>query len=374
MKSRSIINLYCLIVSVACLPFPAQAQTVANWNFNNTLAGTGSANSTALNASLGSAIGSGAYNGGTVYYGEGGWPSGAADPNAFLEFTVNPTSAHSLTVASMVLSIRRSTTGSTGSGPNNWSLRSSVDGFAADISNGPLTTSIVSIPVSFGAAYANLSVGVTFRLYGYNAAVSSGGGLNRFVFDNISISGSSGLLPVVFESFKTAAVASQALLSWTVEGVSQGSKMQVERSGDGKVFDLIGQVSVNNNSDNYQYTDYPANASGVYFYRIALISADGQLSYSPVKTVSFVTAESFEIRSVSSSGSSDIRLQLSVADAGNYGLAIYDMNGVPLASTQITLYSGAQVVSLQHPRTHTGIYIINVMHKGQQRVVKLALY
>src|SRR5450432_3701365 len=100
---------------------------IAGWDFNGVLTGTGSANSIAGNASLGSTIAAGgAFNGGTEYYGEGNWPAAGIDLNAYLEFSITPTAGHSITISSLSMQIRRSTTGSAGGGPNTWSLRSSL--------------------------------------------------------------------------------------------------------------------------------------------------------------------------------------------------------------------------------------------------------
>ncbi|HEY4155337.1 MAG TPA: hypothetical protein VGM24_07910, partial [Puia sp.] len=259
MKTKMCNRICGLLLTGILFPFLMQAQ-VAQWNFNNTLNGTGSANATVKPALLGSAITQGDYNGGTVYFGEGGWPAGALDPNAYLEFSVSPTSSYSLTIASMVMSIRRSTTGTSGSGPNSWALRSSLDGYAADISHGTLSTSVLAIPVTFDASYANLSGTVTFRLYGYNATVSANGGLNRFVYDNILISGST-ILPVVFESFKASKNNQAAELSWTLGGEGTIAQITVERAINGNAFETITEMAQQTDL-NYSYKDVQIQTSG----------------------------------------------------------------------------------------------------------------
>jgi hypothetical protein len=154
----SILQKFSLILISGILSFLVSRAQVADWNFNNILTGTGSANSTAGNASLGSTIaGGGAFNGGTVYYGEGPWPAGSIDLNAYLEFSIAPTAGHTLTVSSLVMQIRRSTTGTSGAGPNTWSLRSNLDGFITDISSGVLTTnSIPATVVTLGVPFMNM--------------------------------------------------------------------------------------------------------------------------------------------------------------------------------------------------------------------------
>src|SRR5450432_4570958 len=139
MKTVFITRAFVILLPGIFSSFLMSAQ-VASWSFNNILTGTGSANTTAGNASLGSTIAAGgAFNGGTVYYGEGPWPAAGIDLNAYLEFSITPTASHTLTISALSMQIRRSTTGSSGAGPNSWSLRSNLDGYSTDISSGVLT-------------------------------------------------------------------------------------------------------------------------------------------------------------------------------------------------------------------------------------------
>lgn len=370
MKTKMKLNIYVLVFSGILFPFLLKAQ-VASWTFNNILTATGAANTTASNAVLGSAIGSGAFNGGTVYFGEDGWPSGSLDPNAYIEFSVAPTAAHTVTVASMALSIRRSTTGG-GSGPLNWALRSSLDGYAADISNGTLSTSIISVPVTFTASYANLSTAVTFRLYGYNAVVGSGG-LNRFVFDNFSISGSSGTLPLVFETFTATAKNSAAALSWDISGEGSVSEMNIERSANGTDFEVIGNIPAEHKNNHYLYTDNLNQPDGNYYYRIQLISGDNKISYSPVQVVSFSSAASFSLQAINTGKSGEIRFRISADRAGVYQIGLYDMNGMKLGVKQIDLSAGTQVLLMEHGYVRPGIYLLAADHAGRHQVSKLMI-
>ncbi len=233
MKTSFLQKVFSIIFPAILSSLFLQAQ-VADWSFNNVLTGTGSANSTAGNASLGSTIASGgAFNGGTVYYGEGPWPTGGSiDPNAYLEFSITPTASHTLTVSSLAMQIRRSTTGTSGAGPNSWSLRSNLDGFTTDISSGVLTpNSIPATVVTLGISFMNLSSKVIFRLYGFNATVSSGG-LDRFVYDDIQANGSI-ILPLVFDYFKVSGENQSAKISWKLSGDGNLSSMNIERASNG---------------------------------------------------------------------------------------------------------------------------------------------
>jgi hypothetical protein len=346
-----------------------QAQ-VADWSFNNVLTGTGSANSTAGNASLGSVIASGgAFNGGTVYYGEGPWPTGSSiDPNAYLEFSITPTAGHTLTVSTLAMQIRRSTTGTSGAGPNSWSLRSNLDGFATDISSGVLTTnSIPATVVTLGISFMNLSSKVIFRLYGYNATVSSGG-LDRFVYDDIQANGSI-ILPLVFDYFKVSAENQSAKIAWKLSDDGNLSAMNIERASDGIYFEKIMNYSGDqiNNSSTFEYTDQINDFSGTYAYRIQMISNEGIISYSSVQTVSFDSENGFRLQAINTGSSNSISFRVNAAKPGSYTFSLYNLNGNKLTGKMASLTAGSQVMQLDNIYLKKGIYIL-LGENGNQKI------
>lgn len=343
---------------------------IADWSFNNVLTGTGSANSTAGNASLGSTIAAGgAFNGGTVYYGEGSWPTGSSiDPNAYLEFSITPTAGHTLTVSSLVMQIRRSTTGTSGAGPNTWSLRSNLDGFATDISSGVLSSnSIPATVVTLGISFMNVPSKIIFRLYGYNATVSSGG-LDRFVYDDIEADGSS-VLPLVFDYFKVSAENRSADISWKLGGDGNLSSLNIERATDGVNFEKIKQYSGDliSAATTFDYLDLLNDPSGIYAYRIQMISNEGLVSYSSVQTVSFESEIGFQLQAINTGNNNGVSFKVNATKSGNYIFSLYNLNGNKVAEKTSSLSSGSQVLQLDNKPLKSGIYIL-LGENGNQKI------
>jgi len=350
---------------------------VASWSFNNILTGTGSANTTAGNASLGSTIAAGgAFNGGTVYYGEGNWPAGSIDLNAYLEFSITPTAGHTLTISSLVMQIRRSTTGTAGGGPNTWSLRSNLDGYASDITSGILTmNSTPATTVSLGVGFINMPSKIIFRLYGYNATVSSGGGLNRFVYDDIQAGGST-ILPVAFDYFNVKASNQTADISWKLGGEGNLSSLNIERSSDGKNFEPIKQYSRNqlNAETSFDYLDELNNPSGTYAYRIQMISQDGILSYSSVQTISFDSGKGFRLQGIQSDNNSNVSFRLTTEKPGNYVFSLFNMNGNKVAVKSVQLMAGTQTMQMDNRPLKSGIYILLGENGNQKSNTKVMVF
>jgi len=363
------IALYCLPLLFSHVLMQAQ---IATWSFNNVLTGTGTANSIPGNASLGSTIAAGgAFNGGTVYYGEGNWPAGAIDGNAYLEFSITPTAGHTLTITSLAMQIRRSTTGVSGAGPNTWSLRSSLDAYSTDISSGVLTTnSSPATTVMLGISFINLPAKITFRLYGYNATISSGG-LNRFVYDDIAANGSI-ILPVTFDYFKVKTVNLGAMISWKFAGEGDLSGLFIERATNGTDFEQIQSFSGDqlNMGNTYNYTDRLNNPAGIYAYRMQMISPDGRVTYSAIETVSFESLRGFRMLAINT-GSNLVSFMVSTEIPGNGIFSLYNVNGSPVAVKQVQLSAGSQTIQMDNRPLKSGIYILQGENADQKISTKI---
>jgi hypothetical protein len=118
-------------------------------------------------------------------YSASGWNSNSLSSlQSFFQFQVTPKAANAVTLAQIMFDQRRS-----GSGPKNWVLRSSLDAFGTNLINSatPLADAWNKDPVTvtLPSQFENLTKGVTFRLYGYDAAGSTG----TWRLDNVSIEG-----------------------------------------------------------------------------------------------------------------------------------------------------------------------------------------
>jgi hypothetical protein len=353
-----------LILSINVFASSAFSQTVGNWNFNNTLAGTAGSNNTVSAASLSPSIGSGAYNGGTVYYGEDGWPTGAINTNMYIAFTLTPNAGYTLNLTSIDLNMRRSTTGSpAGSGPRQWSIRSSIDGFAADITTGTLTQNPTpTATVSLGSAFNNVNTPITFRLYGYDV-FNNPGGLNRFVYDNITVKGLM-LLPISFSAFTGNIVNTAAILNWQIGDNTKLNYFDIERSVDGTSFTTINKVTSNSGSfTSYTCTDNVLpRQSAVVYYRVKSVELSGAIKYSSIIKLTIEKSGGLQINTIISG--SQINAQVTTAVAGSATIVLTTFDGRTIYQQQTILAKGTQSVTINNNFT-TGIYALTFMQNGK---------
>lgn len=356
----------CSVVLQAFMIVPCFSQAIANWNFNGSTSGTGGTYNTVSAADFSAAIPSRAYNGGTVYFGEGGWPSGALDPTTYLEFTITPNTGYQLDISSVVLTMRRSTTGTAaGSGPTSWSLRSSVDGYTSDLGSNSLTTGMQNFTVTLGSSFLMRPTGVTFRLYGYNANVTTGG-LSRLVMDNVTINGIGSVLPLTFTGVQALRNNDKTIsLKWQMCNVGEGNVFNVERSLNGTDFTTLNRFTQMERqlTGSYQYNDNqaPGNAPAVY-YRIKINEPSGWTYFSWLVKVNNHTAKQVLVNNACFTGQSLIT-SLQVPERGSYTLAVLAMNGAELQHQPLELDAGVHVITTALQALPHGTYVVRLAGK-----------
>jgi hypothetical protein len=93
--------------------------------------------------------------------------------------------------------------------------------------------------------------------------------------------------PFALLSFTAAKTGTDALLQWSTTEEMNTSRYVLEKSGNAVNFQDIDSVNATGDSNtvaNYSYTDKKL-FNGVNYYRLRIVAANGQLKYSPVRSV-----------------------------------------------------------------------------------------
>ena len=342
----------------------ARAQTAASWSFpgGSAASTTTGANLTASSVTMGPDITGGAQNSGGDFFGQDGWPATTTiDPNAYMQFVISPNSGYYLVLNTITLMLRHSTLGSSaGSGPTSWALKSSLDNYTSVIASGTLTIAYQTFPVALPVAFQGIAAGaVTFRLYGYNEIMSTGGS-NRFVTDGITVKGSAIAGTLAAQSIELKAVtATQAVnLQWQTEGFADGTNFLLQRAADGVQFSTLETVTGTTAVDN-------AVMPGQWYYRIEALSPDGSSYFSPIVAV-MVDASSTTtllIKGIAAQGSM-VRTFLRLPDAGSYQLSIRTVDGQPVYRMDVTGEPGDIITDIAFGSRAHGVYVVTLAGNG----------
>jgi hypothetical protein len=337
-----------------------QAQTAATWTFpgGSAAATTSGSNITASAITAGPDLG-GLSNSGSDFFGYDNWPSGAIDMNAYLQLKVSANSSYYLVLNSITVNLRRSTTGTSGAGPTSYSLRSSLDGYTTDLASGTVTTSYQTIAVTLPAAFQSIPNNVTFRIYGFNAVISSGGS-SRLVTNSINVQGQSiaGTLATQSIGLTARADAHAVDLQWDAVGFEDGTSFQLQRSADGSDFNTIDKLMGTSFTDN--------NApGGQLYYRIVAQCPDGSSYISPVAAVQMQGQPAAEplIRAIAAEGSS-VRALLHLQGTGEYQLNIRSMDGKPMYQQLVSGQTGDATTDISFGTRPHGIYVLTLVGSG----------
>jgi Secretion system C-terminal sorting domain/Endonuclease/Exonuclease/phosphatase family len=184
-------KVFSLIVSFFFTAFSLNfAQTLALWEFDSQTTAT----STPTNGTVTAA----AWSTGTITYPAGntsvttdkaisttGFNSASLNTAKYLQFTVSPNANFAMSLTSIGFYDQKSATG-----PSNWVLRSSLDGYVTDLNlptPGTTSAAFAAIPqtIDLGLGFQNITTSVTFRLYAYGASGSTG----TWRLDDLAIDG-----------------------------------------------------------------------------------------------------------------------------------------------------------------------------------------
>ncbi|TAD86502.1 MAG: T9SS C-terminal target domain-containing protein [Bacteroidetes bacterium] len=109
-------------------------------------------------------------------------------------------------------------------------------------------------------------------------------------FSDFVLATKTGSLPVTWLSFTARRQQNKALLEWRTAQEQNCSQYEVERSSDGIQYRTISRLTCRNQQlpQSYTYTDV-APGTGLFYYRIKQVDADGKFTFSSVRTASFET-------------------------------------------------------------------------------------
>jgi CSLREA domain-containing protein len=176
------------------------------------------------------------------------------------------------------------------------------------------------------------------------------------------------VLPLHLISFTAASEDNIVTLNWTTAGEEETKYFNVERSGAGIDFDILGQVQAAGNSSrerNYRFIDR-IPLPGANFYRLRMVDLDGRFTYSNIVLANrSLTADAIVL--FPNPASNELGLQLS--GSGLLTVSILSADGRKLDKKEFQL-SGSLSTVLDISMLPKGVYILVAENAGQPRYKK----
>jgi uncharacterized repeat protein (TIGR03803 family) len=178
----------------------------------------------------------------------------------------------------------------------------------------------------------------------------------------IDLNGNFVVLPVQWLSFTAQKTGSAVLLQWKTAREENSLRFEVERSGNGNLFNSIGSITAAGNTASvsaYTFNDHHP-AQGTNYYRLKQVDGDGKFSYSATVSVRFGYAGAVVI------GPNPVKDQLLIklpADHGFRLISVWDAAGRRVMHQTVT---GA-TLQLSVGHLTKGRYVLQIAGRETER-------
>ena len=179
----------------------------------------------------------------------------------------------------------------------------------------------------------------------------------RIIFKTVAASA----LPLTFRYLHGYSDAHHIYLQWKTDNESNLDHYTVQKSGDGLHFNNLQQIKARNSAINdYTFTDNQPY-TGHSYYRIAIQSTDGKISYSETQQIrNSKTGGSIKIYSNPASVNAIPIHFLDIAP-GNYKVMLVNSSGQTVSLQEIRHNGGTSIYNLRaNPLTAPSVYYIQV--------------
>lgn len=279
---------------------------------------------------------------------------------AYIFFTITPHSGYSISISSLKFG-----SFSESSGPQKYSLRSSLDNYASDILLGTLPNSTWTL-VEHTGLNINTSAPITFRIYGYGGTGTlPPAGVANWQIDDIFFTIVSGVLPIKFADVSVKAANNGNTVQWSNLSESDMSHYSVEYSANGKDFTEIAKVKPNKNdygAASYSYTHSNTQA-GNSFYRVKGVELSGTILYSNIVTTSS-TDNSGRVQLYPNPAiNGNTALRIASLPKGSYELGIVNLSGQTVYKQSVSHGGGGIYLPIRLPYI-AGMYSVKLNGKN----------
>lgn len=160
-------------------------------------------------------------------------------------------------------------------------------------------------------------------------------------------------------------------LNWTFKTVRQSIRFEVERSDDGRSFEVVNTQQGGAGRESYSYTE--ARKSSWQYYRVRSIDQYGLTQYTNVVSIAPNTGAALQVSNVYPSPARDIvNLTIASPAAETVRLELYSVSGQKVRHLEQALIAGSQNVSMNVSGILPGNYLM-VTTVGRQRYSHLVV-
>ena len=169
------------------------------------------------------------------------------------------------------------------------------------------------------------------------------------------------LLPVKLISFNGNMNNGTTRLEWAVASNEQAYKYEIEKSADGKNFEIAGLISPTDRSGNENYTYQDESGSDKIYYRLKITDKSSVVTYSRILSFSKETETKEALNIIGNNVTDKLTLSIQSQKSQAAEINIVNMSGKLIAKQKINVLKGNNVTILSLPSAmNSGMYIANL--------------
>jgi hypothetical protein len=183
------------------------------------------------------------------------------------------------------------------------------------------------------------------------------------------------ILPIQLVRIQGSIQNNDAVIEWTVAENESGNYFEIEKSYDGKNFTSAGIIGSTNKTGNesYRFTE-PAGSQS--YYRVKVVGKNRSLSYSKILAVK--AKDGLPVNKISllqNPVSSVLSFNYQSVTDNTSMLTIYNMNGVPVHTSKLTIHKGLNTISLNvNNKIAAGTYLLELTNTERSVVRFIKTY
>jgi len=191
-------------------------------------------------------------------------------------------------------------------------------------------------------------------------------GCNPYAYDTVAVvyNANCGTLDNTMVDFKGVINNNVTRLDWTIADNQDVSYFNIERSLDGRTFDIINQTVADGQGSSASYAAYDnlehLSLPNAIYYRLKIVKRSGAVSYSQVIRIPY--GSSFTKLSIIPNPVHDMmQLAVNANSNGSMEIHIFDMSGKIVRSMNANVQTGINVISFdQLSKLQEGMYVVVV--------------
>jgi hypothetical protein len=167
-------------------------------------------------------------------------------------------------------------------------------------------------------------------------------------------------LPLELLDFQANNKGGKSELSWLTASEVNVQGFDIERSATGKVFEKVGYVkSAGTPRGSYSFTD-EVPMSGTNYYRLKIISTNGSIEYSPVRSVTLGEGRTTGLSVSPNPAKEAVTVKLNANEAKTTTLELVDIAGKVLLTEKKRVEVGFNQLNLNLSNYPAGMYFLKV--------------